>query len=372
MPDSKQSTPAAPLSPTSLSAPTTLSSPTTLSGLKLQSRWAMAPMTRRQSPGGIPTAEVAAYYKRRAQGRVGLIITEGVLINENAGGPGIPNLYDTAALAGWKEVVDAVHAAGGAIAPQLWHQGSNHPGGVGPSPVANPGFPGDASAAIPTPLTEEDVAAIADDFAQAGAYAKALGFDAVEIHGAHGYLIDQFFWAETNQRPDAYGQERHRFAVEVIQKLRANVGPDFPILFRFSQWKLGAYDAQLCASPKDLEAFLRPLTDAGVDIFHPSTRRWWQPAFEGEERNLAAFTKALSGKPTILVGSVGLDLPFTERQATQGTSLDSLHAAIDRGDADLVAVGRALLADPNWVHLANQGRHHEARPFTPELREVLT
>jgi 2,4-dienoyl-CoA reductase-like NADH-dependent reductase (Old Yellow Enzyme family) len=139
--------------------------------------------------------------------------------------------------------------------------------------------------------------------------------DGVEIHGAHGYLIDQFFWEGSNRRDDEYGGDlagRSRFAIELIQAVRAAVGPDFPIIFRFSQWKQQDYTARLVQTPQALAAFLQPLSEAGVDIFHCSTRRFWEPEFDGSELNLAGWTRQLTGKPTITVGSVGLDGEFLQ------------------------------------------------------------
>ena len=128
-------------------------------------------------------------------------------------------------------------------------------------------------------MTEHDIAETIRAFAQAAGEAKALGFDAVEIHGAHGYLIDQFFWHPTNQRTDRYGgqtlAERSRFATELIRAVRKAVGPDFPISLRISQWKLQDYAAKLATTPQEMEAWLVPLAEAGVDIFHCSQRRFW-------------------------------------------------------------------------------------------------
>src|ERR1019366_3011802 len=127
-------------------------------------------------------------------------------------------------------------------------------------------------------------------FGEAAASAQRLGFDGVEIHGAHGYLLDQFFWHVTNRRTDGYGGDlpaRTRFAVEVIREIRSRVTADFPVCLRYSQWKLQDYNAKLANSPNELERFLAPLTDAGVDLFHCSQRRIWEPEFEGSSLNLA-------------------------------------------------------------------------------------
>ncbi|MBJ8192120.1 12-oxophytodienoate reductase, partial [Bacillus cereus] len=118
-----------------------------------------------------------------------------------------------------------------------------------------------------------EIADIISAYAQAAADAQRVGFDGIELHGAHGYLIDQFFWDKTNKRTDQYGGnlvQRTRFAVEVIEACRRAVGPNFPIVLRFSQWKMYHYEEKLAQTPQELEQFLTPLVKAGVDIFHCS------------------------------------------------------------------------------------------------------
>lgn len=147
--------------------------------------------------------------------------------------------------------------------------------------------------------------------------------DGVELHGAHGYLLDQFLWAGTNRRTDAYGGDpvaRTKFAAEIVAAVRETVSPDFPVIFRYSQWKQEAYDARLAQTPEELDAILTPLAAAGVDAFHASTRRYWLPEFEGSDLNLAGWTKKLTGRPTITVGSVGLDGDFIRAFAGEGAA----------------------------------------------------
>lgn len=218
-------------------------------------------------------------------------------------------------------------------------------------------------------MTESDVADVIAAFARGAREAKTLGFDGVEFHGAHGYLIDQFFWGGTNEREDAYGGssvERTRFAADIVRAARREVGPDFSIVLRYSQWKLQDFTARLAETPQQLEAFLAPLVDAGVDVFHASTRRWWLPEFPDSELNLAGWTKRLTGKPVITVGSVGLDGEF--QNAFQGKhaemrGIEDLVARFERGEFDLIAVGRALLQDPEWVEKIRDGRNDELRMF---------
>lgn len=215
-------------------------------------------------------------------------------------------------------------------------------------------------------------------FCEAAADAKRLGFDGVELHGAHGYLIDQFFWKETNRRTDEYGGDlvgRTRFASRIIHAVRKAVGSQFPIIFRFSQWKTGHYNAKLAYTPMELEAFLAPLTDAGVDIFDCSTRRFWEPEFEGSRLNLAGWTRKLTGKPTISVGSVGLKGDFTNAfdggPEAEAASVEPLAERLKAGEFDLIAVGRALLADAEWAEKIRHAREKDIHLFTKEDLKTL-
>src|SRR5690606_879812 len=345
--------------------------------LQLANRVAMAPMTRMRSPNYIPNDEVVGYYRRRAEAGVGLLITEGTTVNHKAanGYEQVPAFHG-AALDGWKKVVDAVHEAGGRIIPQLWHVGAVRRPGIGPDkdvPGCSPSGMDKPGKVVGHVMTPEAIQAVVRAFAEAARDAKALGFDGVEIHGAHGYLIDQFFWEGTNQRDDEYGgslENRGRFAEEIIRAVRAEVGEDFAIMLRYSQWKQQDYDARLAQTPEELERFLAPLVAAGVDVFHCSTRRFWLPEFEGSDLNLAGWTKKITGKPTMSVGSVGLDDDFigSTGMAMGGsanvTGLDELVRRMANDEFDLIAVGRALLQDPQWLQKVRDGRLDEIKPFS--------
>ncbi|MDN5285651.1 MAG: 12-oxophytodienoate reductase [Mucilaginibacter sp.] len=356
----------------------TLFRPFSLKSLNIKNRIVMAPMTRSFSPNGIPTADVAAYYRKRAEGEVGLILSEGTVIDRVASSNdgSIPHFYNEQALAGWQNVVDGVHGAGGAMGPQIWHMGimDNHRSGwvpaqpfEGPSGLNRPGFSNGNT------MTDADIADTIAAFGRAAADAKRLGFDCVEIHGAHGYLIDQFFWDQTNLRTDIYGgktlAERSRFAIEVIKEVRKQVGDDFAVIIRLSQWKPAGYDNKLANTPQEMDAWLNPLADAGVDIFHCSQRRFWEPEFEGSDLNFAGWAKKITGQPTITVGSVGLSGEFLAAfagESSEPSSLDELLRRMDRGDFDLVAVGRPLLADPHWVQKIRDHRTDELKGFSKE------
>lgn len=358
--------------------------PVVLGSLALPSRLVMAPMTRNFSPGGVPTEQVVEYYRRRAAEGVGLIISEGTTVDHCAanGYPDVPRFHGEDALAGWRKVVDAVHAAGGKFAPQLWHVGNVRRLGTEPDgsvPGYGPMEKRKDDKIIVHGMTREDIQDVVNAFAQAAKDAKAIGCDAVELHGAHGYLIDQFFWEGTNQRDDEYGgsmANRGRFAVEIIRAVRKAVGPDFPIIFRFSQWKQQDYSARLAPAPELLEQFLTPLADAGVDIFHCSQRRYWEPEFEGSPLNLAGWTRKITGKPCITVGSVGLDSEFLEYmvktdKVAKTANIDDLLQRLDNSEFDLVALGRVLIVDPAWPAKLREGRFDEVLPYSREALKQL-
>ena len=319
--------------------------PFTVKGLTLPNRIVMAPMTRSFSPNGIPTSDVAGYYRRRAEGGVGLIVTEGTVVERPAArnDANVP-VFHGEALPHWKTVVDEVHAAGGLIAPQIWHVGSARGQGADWTPLGKvdspSGLTGPGKAKY-EPMTEEDIADTIAAFGRSARAARDLGFHAVEIHGAHGYLIDQFFWSGVNVREDRWGgptiAERARFGAEVVKAVREGVGDDIP------------------------------------DVFHCSQRRFWEPEFEGSDLNFAGWAKKLMNKPTITVGSVGLDGEFIAAFGGEGSkpaSLDGLLRRLENEEFDLVAVGRALLADPHWVQKIRDGRTDELRNF--ERSDLMT
>jgi 2,4-dienoyl-CoA reductase-like NADH-dependent reductase (Old Yellow Enzyme family) len=356
--------------------------PMIINNLTIPTRVVMAPMTRRFSPNNIPGPNVAQYYRRRAENSVGLIITEGTVVEPRTGHgyPDVPDFHGEGALKGWKAVVENVHEAGGRIFPQLWHCGSVRQKGMppdasvpgyGPSAVVHP-FYGD-NKEIPEEMGQKEIDAIVNAFGSAAGEAEAIGFDGVEIHGAHGYLIDQFFWNATNHRTDKYGgpklADRLQFAIEVVESVRYHVQSDFPICFRFSQWKMGDYEIKMASTPQELEKFLIPLVEAGVDVFHCSTRRFHEPEFPGSDLNLAGWTRKLTGKPVITVGSIGLDGDFVTDFAGEPTSKVSENSVVNLmkrlagNEFDLVAVGRALLSDHEWVNKIVAGRYDEINTF---------
>lgn len=365
----------------------TLLSPFPLASLTLRNRVVMAPMTRERARDGVPTPDMAAYYRRRAAGGVGLIITEGTPPDRvGSFGSTVPRFYGDDALRGWATIVDGIHAEGAAVFAQLWHVGAFNPSLIdmadsfrsapvrlSPSGLAAP------NRAFGRKMKTADIDATIEAYADAALNAKRCAFDGIEIHGAHGYLPDQFFWEPVNRRSDRYGgsiSNRARFAAEIVTACRDRCGADFPISFRFSQWKQLDYAARIAETPAELAELLESLTDAGVTLFHASTRRFWEPAFDGSELTLAAWTRKLAGKPVIAVGSVTLCNDFKSPQGkivaeTDTGQLELLERSLARGDFDLIAIGRALLANPDWVEIVRGGRLDDMRPFSKTMIDEL-
>jgi 2,4-dienoyl-CoA reductase-like NADH-dependent reductase (Old Yellow Enzyme family) len=365
--------------------------PFTINALELPNRVLMAPMTRSFAPHGIPTARNAAYYRRRAEGGVGLILSEGAAIERPAArnDPNVPNFFGAAALAGWQGVIDQVHEAGGRMAPQLWHVGAaahHDPAATwaAPEPVDSPSGVESRGSRPSRPMTGEAIADTMAAYARAAADAQRLGFDAVEIHGAHGYLIDQFFSVTTNHRRDRFGgpsiSERVQFGVGVVRSVRQAVGPTFPIILRVSQWKNWDYRARVAQTPDELSAWLTPLIEAGADALHCSQRRFWEPEFpeiDGTEGlNFAGWAKKLTGAASISVGSVGLSGDFTNAltrgERSEPASLSALLRRMEREEFDLIAVGRALLQDPYWLLKIRRGETNALQGYDAAvLRDLI-
>ncbi|MEQ8934465.1 MAG: 12-oxophytodienoate reductase [Amphiplicatus sp.] len=356
--------------------------------LVLKNRVVMAPMTRSASPGGIIGDHNIEYYRRRAEGGVGLIITEGVWIDSPVAAfmQNIPNFYGEKSLRRWRELAEAVHGEGAKIMPQLWHVGmARTPGVDGHSYAPSHGPSGiDRNLqSVAPPMTKEQIESTIEAYARGAADAADCGFDGVELHGAHGYLIDQFFWNQTNRRSDEYGGDwlnRTRFAANIVREIKKRVGDDFPVCLRFSQWKFADYKTRLLESVADLEALVTPLVSAGVDMFHVSTRRFWESAFPDSPLTLAAWTRKLSGRPTIAVGSVSLSAPYDPKaksgadninQSEATNSIDAIETGLANEDFDLIAVGRALISNPDWAQLVSEQRMDEIKSYDARMLETL-
>ena len=349
--------------------------------LRLRNRVVMAPMTRRMAgEDGLVTDEIIAYYGRRARGEVGLIISEGTGIDSLHAFDTltVPRFDTEERLEAWRKVVEAVHAEGGAFAPQLWHTGRLAADPIGPSPDQLPPRSDGTERPPVRAMTSDDFDQVLGSFRFSARGAKAIGCDALEIHGAHGYLLDSFLSGTTNSRTDEYGgsvEKRQRFPLEVVRAIRAEVGPDFPIIYRFSQWKMDDYKEQKFQSPPDLERWVLALREAGVDILHVSTRDANDPGFpEQEATSLAGWSERLSGLPTIAVGKVSVTQGMDEKPgapdevvADPGEKI----ALVESGEVSLLAIGRALISNPDWVQIVRSGRWRDLKPFQNELLKEL-
>jgi 2,4-dienoyl-CoA reductase-like NADH-dependent reductase (Old Yellow Enzyme family) len=283
-----------------------------------------------------------------------------------------------ASMSAWQRCFDAVNRAGGRMFLQLWHEGavrkeggegpySKHPS-LSPSGLVHAGKPNGRAATL------EDLDAIRDAFVRAALAARELGAAGVEVHSCHGYLLDQFLWPDTNRRTDGYGGDdiraRVRFPAEIVAAIRAELGREFPISFRFSQWKEVDYKARITPTPEDLRTMLSVLRSAGVDVFHASARYFWIPEWADSDLGVAGWTKSMTDAPVIAVGSVGLDTDVMdnffgkEAKSTGEVGLRELARRFGNGEFDLISVGRSLIGDPDWVNKVRDGRLSEIRMFT--------
>ena len=347
-----------------------------IKNLQLQNRFVLAPMSRYQNEGGIPNADFAEYHRLRAAGELGLTITGATAIDRPSANnhPKLANI-NAASRQGWQDTVDAVHAAGGPIVLQLWHAGALHnvAPDFKPGPLESPSGLEKPGKVVGEPMTDAQIADCIDSFAQATVLANAIGFDSVEVHAAHGFLLDQFFWDGTNRRADHWGgstlEARSRFALEVVKAVKKVLAPEAPLFMRVSQWKEQDYGVKLAASPQALESWLAPFVDAGVDVLDCSQRRFWEPEFDGSSLNFAGWVKKVTGVPVITAGSVGLStdvMSFLYGETARRTPLDELVRRFEAGEFDLVAVGRTLLADPDWIVRVREGRDGELDDLVPE------
>lgn len=323
--------------------------------LTLKNRIVMAPMgTNYASPDGYITARSKLYYRTRARGGAGLIIVEAAHLDPaQRHRPNGIRISDDSFIAGLSELAAAIHENGPPAFQQLTHPGrlsSSKVTGitpVGASPIVHP-----VTGEISRPLAVAEILEFEKMFAGAARRAKTAGFDGVEIHGGHGYLLTEFVSPHTNKRTDSYGGSlcnRFRFPLEVVNKVRDAVGTDFLISFRLSATEF--LPDGICL--EEAKAFAAELEKAGVDLLHVSAGNNEQPATMAKTIPLsssppgcfarfAAAIREVVHVPVIAVGRI--DLP------------DIAETILARNQADLVALGRALIADPYWPAKAKEGR----------------
>lgn len=346
-----------------------------LAGLELKNRIAVAPMTRTSaSREGIPNEAMLNYYTRYAEGDFGLIISEGTYTDKaySQGYEGQPGITDEAQIGGWRKITEAAHRAGARMFCQLMHAGALSQGNihreetVAPSAVRPVGeqltfYGGSGPYPLPREMTLGEIAEAIAGFAAAAVNARDAGFDGVEIHGANGYLLDQFLTTYTNQRTDEYGGgvgRRIVFAARVIQAVRKAVGPDFPVGIRLSQSKVNDYDYKWPGGEHDAQIIFGATAEASADFIHVTEYQVFRPAFSDEGPTLAALAKNCGRLPVIANGGVN-DPGLAEE-------------LIARGEMDVIAIGKAALANKDWPQKVASGRPlEEFRPeafFVPDAR----
>jgi len=325
--------------------------PLQLGPLRLRNRLVMAPMGTCLDEGGHITDEAIAYYRRRAEGGVGTITVEGCLVSPDTVGPE-PRISGPEYRPGLRRLVDALKAFDVTVGVQLMHPGRQVVAGptVAPSPV-----PLNSHAPVPHELTPGEIAGIVEDYAKATDLAREAGFEFVEVHGAHGYLPSNFLSPLDNRRTDDYGgslENRARFSLEVARAIVATGGPELPLV-----WRINGEDAVDGGFTLDEAVQVSKwLEEAGAAAISVSAGTWHAlhvtlaPMFvpRGHMRHMAAAVKAAVGVPVIAVGR--LDEPALAAEV------------VTSGDADLVLLGRTLIAEPDWPRKVEAGLLEELRP----------
>lgn len=317
----------------------------------LKNRLSVAPMTRiTATEDGRATETMTRYYERFARGGFGTVITEGIYVDQAFSQgyvhqPGITNEVQASA---WKPVVRGIKAHGAFAIAQIMHAGALAQGNrfrsttVGPSSVQPKGeqmkfYHGKDRYALPTPMTETQIADAIMSFADSAARAVMVaGFDGIEIHGANGYLLDQFLTDYCNTRSDRWGgvtENRVRLILETFKAVRAKIGHRIPVGVRISQGKVNDYHHKWSGAERDAEIIFGSLADAGADFIHVTEFEAWQSAFEPGGPSLMHLAKRYAPKATIFANG---SLHTIERAV----------AALDDG-ADILTIGRGALANPD-------------------------
>ncbi|WP_214316529.1 oxidoreductase [Nonomuraea sediminis] len=339
--------------------------PERLGKLELANRFAVSPMTRvSAAPDGTPTAEMADYYQAYARGEFALVITEGTYTDalHSQGYTNQPGIVSDAHVAAWREITGRVHAAGSAMVLQLMHggalsQGNRYrddrlaPSAVPPRGEMMPEYGGHGKWPTPRAMSQADIDEAVSGFVASAVRARAAGFDGVEVHGANGYLVDQFLTDYTNRRDDSYGgpvANRVRFAADVVAAIRAEVGPEFCVGIRLSQGKVNDFTHRWAGGVHDAEITFSALADAGATYLHIASegRDWIETARLDGDVTITGLARRVTGLPVIANGGMH-DLG----QAAQ---------VLDDGHADVVSIGRGALANPDLPRRLTRGLPLEA------------
>lgn len=327
--------------------------------ISLKNLLAVAPMTRvSATPAGVPTATMRDYYARFAKGGFGLVITEG-LYTDKAFAQGYlnqPGMADDEQARAWADITRDASGHGTLMFAQLMHAGALSQGNpfrlhtVAPSAVKPVGkqmtfYYGQGDYAEPVAITEAQIAEVIDGFVQSAVRAvRIAGFAGIEIHGANGYLLDQFLTAHTNLRQDRWGgkvENRVGLLVEVLAAVKAAVGAEVPVGIRISQGKVNDFTSKWPGREADARVIFTALADAGADFIHVTEFEAWQPAFEHGTDSLVALARRHAPDVTVIANGAL-------------HSLDNAADVLQQG-ADIIALGRGALANPDLPHLLEQG-----------------
>lgn len=327
--------------------------PVTIGAWNLRSRTAMAPMTRcfADDLTGVVGENVVEYYRRRAHDGIGLIITEGIVISPRAkGNPGVPGIYTQAQIDAWKKVTKAVHAEGGTIIAQIWHVGraSHHTIAGNLPPQAPSAIRAEGKVSrfgeafdVPEEMSIEDIKEVIYQYTQAAKNAIEAGFDGVEVHGAHGYLIDQFNSDVSNHRTDQYGGDlAHRltFMKEVLTNVIGAIGAD-RTLIRFSAFKIDNPDYMWEDPESAIKTFIDAFKEVGVTMIHPSTMEFTKQIADG--KTMHQLVRKYWDGTVVGVGNL---------------NPETAEAALAEGIIDVAAFGRPLIANPDFLHRLKDGK----------------
>jgi 2,4-dienoyl-CoA reductase-like NADH-dependent reductase (Old Yellow Enzyme family) len=332
-----------------------LFAPIVINGQIVKNRLSVAPMTRiTATRDGRATETMTRYYERFARGGFGTVITEGIYTDQafSQGYVDQPGITDEAQANAWKPVVNGIKAHGAFAIAQMMHAGALSQGNrfrnttVGPSAIQPKGkqmtfYHGKDRYVLPAAITEEQIADAISGFAGSAARAiEVAGFDAVEIHGANGYLLDQFLTDYANSRTDRWGgatENRVRLIVETFKAVRAKVGAEVPVGVRISQGKVNDYDHKWAGAERDAEIIFGSLAEAGADFIHVTGFEAWKSAFVEGGPSLMQLAKRYAPKATIFANG---NLHNVEQAV----------AALDDG-ADIITIGRGALANPDFPKL---------------------
>lgn len=351
-----------------------------IGNLELNNRVGLAPMTRTSATDeGLATDQMVAYYTKFVRGGFDLVITEGIYPDNkySQGYHNQPGIIDEQQIAAWKKVTDAVHQEGGTIIAQLMHAGALSQGNrfsnetLAPSAVQPKGeqmefYGGKGPFAMPKEASKEDIEEVISAFVKAAKRAKEAGFDGVEIHGANGYILDQFLTDYTNQRKDEYGgstENRVRLSAEVAKAVREAAGEDFTVGIRISQGKVNDFYHKWANKEKDAEIIFGELGKSGLDYIHVTEYEAWQPAFPDAEDMQATDSAFNDGGPTL----AALAKKYGKLPVIANGNLHDPEKAkklLEKGEADVVTLGRGALGDSEWVNKLKKDEPIEQ--FKPE------